>query len=210
MNANPCFPGPETILSLFQEAAHACLDQMGVDRKKLYEKKNLLVILESTYTLDHPSAEISASASLDGFNPFLMTFAFSLADSLDTVVGSGRAVWALMDAQSRRILPTSALGIPVTGCPMLQTMHLLQDLTEETIVYADRSLLDHNGHVNNARYTRWFPDEGNRITSLKIQYRKEILPDQEVLIRWGRKQNIIECCGSVNGSICFESRYSVF
>ena len=107
------------------------------------------------------------------------------------------SAWLMMNMQTRRLVPPSALRLNLPQNPDRQA---LAEPLEKLIPPADGeerlrlrtgySAIDVVGHVNNARYIEWICDafptpwhKGHSLETLQINYDRKIHPEDEVVVR---------------------------
>ena len=77
-----------------------------------------------------------------------------------------------------------------------------QELANSLIRAADTEEIDENRHLNNAHYLNWTSDLAvecgfsmDKLENLWINYKKEILPGDSVMLRYERKGQILYVSG---------------
>ncbi len=107
------------------------------------------------------------------------------------------SAWLMMNMQTRRLVPPSALRLNLPQNPDRQALaEPLEKLIppadgeERLRLRAGYSAIDVVGHVNNARYIEWICDafptpwhKGHSLETLQINYDREIHPEDEVVVR---------------------------
>ena len=107
------------------------------------------------------------------------------------------SAWLMMNMQTRRLVPPSALRLNLPQNPDRQALaEPLEKLIppadgeERLRLRAGYSAIDVVGHVNNARYIKWICDafptpwhKGHSLETLQINYDREIHPEDEVVVR---------------------------
>ena len=107
------------------------------------------------------------------------------------------SAWLMMNMQTRRLVPPSALRLTLPQNPDRQALaEPLEKLIppadgeERLRLRAGYSAIDVVGHVNNARYIEWICDafptpwhKGHSLETLQINYDREIHPEDEVVVR---------------------------
>ena len=191
---------PSAIMETMQELAGTHSELLGCGRNTLIQRNIVWVLTRCEIHMekypragDRITAETFPTANRRWFFPRYFFF----RDEEGRVLGYAATLWALMDIESRhmlppgdvaRILPDNAdLPVPI-GLPA--TVELVQG--EEKVlfrkpVYFD---LDVNQHVNNTRYADWACDALGVDTmreycldTLLVNYNKEVRPDQEITLR---------------------------
>lgn len=126
------------------------------------------------------------------------------------------ARWVLVDIQSRRLLRRlpEGLAMPFLDAEELQDFRPappeVQTPAEEAVVRC--SMLDINGHMNNAAYgdlimnllePRLLADK--RISSVEIYYHREALAGDKILLYLGGEGDSFYIRGMINEQCCFEA-----
>ena len=107
------------------------------------------------------------------------------------------SAWLMMNMQTRRLVPPSALRLNLPQNPDRQALaEPLEKLIppadgeERLRLRAGYSAIDVVGHVNNARYIEWICDafptpwhKGHSLETLQINYDRKIHPEDEVVVR---------------------------
>ena len=208
MRSTELLRSPEKVLMLMQEAVHECMDARGVDRPRLLREGSLLIIVSSEYTLDPsaPDAEVAVRAELTGLNLFFMEFTFALTAAGGFPVGTARSVWAVMDRDTRKAIPTDGVGLPRLGRPVPARVRLDGVLTEHRTFTPDESFRDHNDHVNNAQYFRMLPLSGRAVTGMAVEYRREVRIGEAVDLAWSDADGELQMRAFCGEKVCFDAR----
>jgi len=110
------------------------------------------------------------------------------------------SAWVLIDPESRRMLPASALGDDLPQSPTRVALDEIPDrilppenLQERLAIEARYSHIDLVGHVNNGYYVDWVTDcfdfedyRGGRLAWLQVNYSSEIRPGDRVSVGAGQ------------------------
>lgn len=195
---------PETVLACLQAAGEACLDRLGAGCERLHRQGILRIIIGTEYTIEPGCGAPVAEAELTGLNLFLMELSYIISDGTGRKIGTGRAIWSLMDAQTRKSASTGCLHISAFGRPSIPRIRPVPTAAESVSVTVGAELLDINDHVNNARMARWFtPDVP--VAGLAVVYRREIRGGERVVLRKTAENGTFLAEGRVDGVLCFEA-----
>ena len=80
-----------------------------------------------------------------------------------------------------------------------------EPLTEAGNILIDGTHLDSNGHVNNAQYVRFlmrYIPEGSIVRSLRIEYRRQVVPGETLSVRTDGNGLFVMCLADDEKSIC--------
>lgn len=116
------------------------------------------------------------------------------------VIGHCSSIWTLIDIHKRRIIAPRRVGINVPFVeheffleePQAIEMNLdMKEIMTRKVLYSD---VDTNQHMNNTRYIEWAYDaidinihRDYFVSDLTIQYKKEIMPMEDVVIFVGER-----------------------
>jgi acyl-ACP thioesterase len=122
---------------------------------------------------------------------------FELVDADGARLAGATSAWLVIDAVSRRMVPSQTASIDLPGQPErigldepLERLGLAHDGEERLRRTANYSALDPMGHVNNSRYIEWICDAlpQERLTAgkldwLQINYDHETRPGEELCVK---------------------------
>ena len=80
-----------------------------------------------------------------------------------------------------------------------------EPLTEAGNILIDGTHLDSNGHVNNAQYVRFlmrYIPEGSIVRSLRIEYRRQVVPGETLSVRTDGNGLFVMCLADEEKSVC--------
>ena len=128
------------------------------------------------------------------------------------VLLSSDALWTPVDFEKRNAVSLEKYGLSVPGESEEAFFGFAAFRTAEirgmAAVRASFSMIDSNGHVNNARYLDLCDDyvlshnENSTPKEVLIEYRKEIRPDEVFALKWGDQDGLWYVTGETDG-ICF-------
>ncbi len=118
--------------------------------------------------------------------------ATEICDADGNVLVRTIALWVLMNKKTRTMVLPGKSGVTVEGVLLgseLPTPGSLApgEWAHTCTCHVDRELLDRNGHMNNTRYLDWIQallEEGQPVKAFTVCYLSEVLPEQEIRIRW--------------------------
>ncbi len=201
---------PSVILALFQDSSEALTEGWGVGLDAMLEKGIGWVAAKlecSVLTRLPRHAEIVtvrgwAARSRTGIYPFR----YEILDADGTICVSGTSIWVLSDLSTHSMLsekvPRLTLPTPEPpDTPMPRMRAIAQPVSpHHTPRRVQFSELDINGHLTNTRYVDWMTDliprsfhASHPFTGLRIDYRRETFPEEEILLDWEHTDNRIFC-----------------
>lgn len=211
---------PAAVLDLCQDAAAAHAERLGVGFDDLRRRGLAWVVLRMRYEqLAQPQLYDQVAVTTWPHPPGIMDFGRDYCiDAMDgTPLVRGSAQWAVIHTDTRRLLPAKELGFPLEGT---REEHVFQarlrklppmDGSGETQCVACGSFaeLDLNGHVNNSRYANYIlnalrPGPEEPITSLQLDYHREVLPDTALTLRVQRQGDGVQCAGYSGEQLMFQ------
>ncbi len=159
--------------------------------------------------------ELYIETYIEGYRQFFIHRVYRVSDRDGNEIVFARSIWTLMDPGSRKLIRIPNETFPEIGKPTKKYLPLPKgsnaepDKTYIGIRTVRRSDIDFNLHVNNTVYLRWIHDlvsyedvDGFLLNHVQIDYLKEIMPDEEILITLGffRSESELKLAG------CFEDR----
>lgn len=186
---------PSAVLTAMQQAAHYAREALGIGWSSLAAAGALWVVSRVNVKLvriPQMGEKVILRATPQPPIKALFPWLFEFLDEKGNILGSGKCLWNLMDASTRRIVfhPEIASQIPVptqithtTSLPAaaceLESAPRTGNLTP---AYTD---LDINGHASHLRYIDWCCNAlGSRlmtqycIPEFRISYMREVAPSQ--------------------------------
>ncbi len=186
------------ICRYLQEAADCHCRSLGLSLSELREVGRMWVIVRLALQLsalpqvgDSLVVETWPTSRMDGFRAYRD---FRLRSADGALLGEAASLWLMLDAKTRRPvrMPESVLEgrhpLFVTPEPV-ESLALVepQGVTSQQQVRVRWRDLDVNGHANNVCYVDWALEtiplpvrQQMQLTGLDIQFRNEVLLDQEV------------------------------
>lgn len=208
---------PWCVLELFQEAAYLHVNNEEAGYHEMLAKNALWVLISIRIDFySEPSEEITTTTwqARRGRAEFIRDY---LITSNDKKVATGSSKWCLIDKDTRRILPTSLISEDISGSFMeLPPINKINfDSLTETYekVKVEKSMIDHNFHMNNCHYARWIYNiidlEGGKIKTFEISFLNEAILGDEIELRYKKDNNYWYVEGYKTDKICFKARVEV-
>ena len=190
---------PSMLLSWLQTAAgnHFALLE---DPDSTLEEKGLFWAVSRHRVVLHKLPRLGQTVTLETWPMPTTRVAYprtmALYDEEGTLLASAVSLWVLMDKESRALVLPGKSGVTVEGFlrgiePEVPKGLAPRDLTQECRKTVTYSLLDKNGHMNNARYLDWVDDllpaafhRDNTCAEFTVCYLSEALENQQVCLRW--------------------------
>ena len=212
---------PSSFLEAMQETASENCDLLGCGRDDLLRLNNAWVALRIELFMDR--------YPVHGENVSFLTYPkrprhgmypryFVISDEKGETIGKASSIWALLDLETRKAIPSSPVNdlIPETPelppClpklpPLVTPLSAEPVIAERVPVYTD---LDANTHVNNARYMDWCCNalgieemQHSVISHFVIDYAKEITPGQLIRTELRREGNTFTFAGYEGDTLHF-------
>ena len=198
------------LFSMFQEAAIAHTEALGMGREKTLDKGLLwIVTLQSLEVSRMP--EYDEDVVLKSWPGRTMHLLFPRYYSMETAEGEpllrASSLWSLLDAETRTIVFPEKYGISIEGTvtgdeialPSAPRSIPFDRSREMAVTY---SMTDLNGHMNNTRYFDIAEDlihegvKGLGLKSLKAEFSREIRLGSQFTLSSGREKNRFFVSGS--------------
>lgn len=193
------------MFSILSDLATQNATEIGIWKEE-YENIYGWVLVKQTMQLHRPikiGENIFLSTRADKSSKIQFVRQYDIQDNNDHYIGGVYSVWALIDLNRRRIVRPDKVGmdIPeikhyehyVSFYKEVDTSIEVSFVMERKVVYSD---LDVNQHMNNYRYIEWALDifdytifKDYFITELSMVYKKELAPNTNVKIYFGKKDD---------------------
>lgn len=129
----------------------------------------------------------------------------------DERIGAARSVWTIIDVETRSMAALSEA--PLSGEMERQSLrmdNIPAPVGSDSFKFVPAAeYIDRNGHMNNAAYlaalAEYLPE--NSSFGLSILYHREIMPGDEVTVRWQDADGVRIFQGTVSGDECFRLSY---
>ena len=212
---------PSAILVAMQEAAGDHSQLLGCGRDELLKDDTVWILTRSEVRmrryprmLDTVTVETFPMPNRRWFFPRYYVF----RDQQGEELGCGATLWALLDVNTRRMLPPGKVAdcIPDNTdlTPPMGLPGTVEDVAGEEIIlprtptYFD---LDMNQHVNNTRYADWACDalgvevmREHLLSSFRVNYDAEVRPEQPISLHVKREGNQFRVAGFHEDKMHFE------
>ena len=208
------------LLEMFQEISITHTQNLGAGREKTLDKGFLWVIIQQDvhiYKLPEYDDELILESSPGKTMHVLFPRYYRLKDKEGNLLVKGSALWALIDANTRKLVFPDKHNIEISGeedpdidlpsvIPTLETLNS----REYEVLY---SYCDLNGHMNNTVYfdlaeniiKKENPDFN--YTHLQSEFKHEIPYKSLFTVNWINKDNQYYFLGN-NENICFKIMFS--
>lgn len=213
------------LFSMFQEAAIAHTEQLGMGREKTLDKGLLWIVTLQSLEIDRMPCydEDLVLRSWPGDTMHLLFPRYYSMESADgETLLRASSLWSLLDAETRGIVFPEKHGIAIKGVKTGDEISLpsaprsipASASRELTVPY---SMTDLNGHLNNTRYFDLAEDavykesRGLALRSVKAEFSREIRLGETFTLSTGRDGGRFYVSGiknaadspSARGEVCF-------
>ncbi len=195
---------PDLVLTLFQQAADAHSNLMGIGFETIRERHLLWVVVQIRYEVlqkAEPGQKITVTtwplpASRLGYERNYL-----IHNEKGELLLKGTSLWVLIDSENRSLVIGADVypkGEYYTEKIFTDRTRRLQNFESETPaleVVPDQSLIDRNGHVNNTKYAmlaiKALKQLPGTLKSFQIDYIHEVLCGQKLSLYSAIKENSI-------------------
>lgn len=189
------------LFELFQEASIRHTEQLGMGRDKTLDRGILWVLLMQRAEIVR-MPEYDESIVLKSWPGQTMHLLFPRYYRVESAAGdplvTGSALWALVDAETRKVVFPERYGVEIDGTVTGGETALPKTLSRregsrETEFLVPYSFVDLNGHMNNTRYFDLAEDavgaaaEGKQIREVRTEYLNEARFGETLHLRWGEE-----------------------
>lgn len=212
---------PSAMLTMFQDGSETLTEGWGVGLGAMMARGAIWVAARLEYTVTRlPAHEEDivirewAGRGRSGIFPFPCR----IEDRAGNTLVEGVSLWVLSDRNTRSMvspdIPRIELPTPEpAGTPLPRIRPVREpESCEHTIRRVRFSETDINGHLTNTRYLDWMTDlvppafhRTHPMTGLKIEFRGEITPEEEVVLDWALSEERLYCAsrGKFDAEILF-------
>ena len=201
---------PSAILAMFQDCSEALTEGWGVGLGAMLARDAIWVAAkvecQVTARLPLHAEEITvrgwAKRSRSGIYPFH----YEMLDAAGNELAVGCSMWVVSSLKTHSMMspdvPRLTLPTPEPDDAALPRMKAIappirrQEATRR-VLFTDTDI---NGHLTNTRYIDWVCDLADRefhrthpMKGLRIDYRSEIYPDEEVPLQWELTEERLWC-----------------
>lgn len=214
---------PSALLDIFQDVATMQAESMGIGYDAMLEKGVFWVIVRMKYEIVREPERYQVVTArtwphtLTRFS-FLRDFAVCDQKTGDLLVKAS-SEWVLVDRETRKFAsvaklyegPTDFDEARAFDAKAKKVPNFQEDPACAFTFVPTYSDIDHNGHVNNAKYGNYVvnalnPGEEGAIRTFQIDYRHELLPDEPVSVYSQVQDGLVLAKGvNADGEIAFAS-----
>ncbi len=187
---------PASILDLFQDIAGRHANELGVGLVPMLEKNIVWVIVKLRFRMlreAHMYQRVRVRTWPLPPERIGYRREYVIADEKGEAIVEGSSEWVLMDFSSRKIVPGGNIYPLTEYCeiknfegrfPRLRSFEAEGEAYSFLPPYSD---FDMNGHVNNTKYANFVldalsPEKDERISELRMEYHREVLPGESLSI----------------------------
>lgn len=200
---------PSSVLDLFQTAAGAHAKLLGCGYDALIERSLMWVLIRVRYKILKEIPLFSTvTVKTWPLSPSRLSFAreYEILDENGDTAIIGSSDWVLMNAETRRLVPAENIynldrynDVKLFEERATKLSPFESDSQEHTVLPLFTQI-DMNGHVNNTKYLNFVLDcchlnENEKIKSVQIDYRHEVLEGDTLKIKTSRQENTLLACG---------------
>lgn len=186
------------LMELIQEACIAHTEALGMGRNKTLDQGLLWVVLQQTMKIRRMPVfdeEITLETWPGNTMHVLFPRFFAVLDPQGNSLLEGSCLWALINAETRKMIFPDRYGIEITGDetrtqPALPTPIQRLETSQKRFFTVPFSYCDLNGHMNNTRYFDLAEDtmhaiaEGKKPASITTEYAKEARYQETIQVSW--------------------------
>ena len=205
------------LLRYMQDVATNHVDKLHFGHVEL-EKNNLIWVVARTDLVIHRLPKIDEEITLythpGETKGFMFTRFFQVYDKHKNLLVSVSSIWVVLDYSSRKIMlhPFGERKLPEEVSE--DDIPLPAKISGEATKLVDQrkarySEVDMNGHINNTHYLNYILDthsfdffKNNKLTSVSINYEKEVLPG-DVMDIYSNEENPEIIQGRINNQLSF-------
>ena len=200
---------PSAILTMFQDCSEALTEGWGVGLEDMLRIGVIWVAAKVSCTVErlpvHGERVVIrgwAGRSRSGIYPFR----YAIEDESGAALVTGCSMWVLSDLGTHSMMSPSIpkLSLPTPEADNAPLPRMPPIRPAGNLAHTPRrvqfSETDINGHLTNTRYMDWVSDlagpdfhETHAITGMRIDYRAEIFPGEEVTLDWALSDERLYC-----------------
>ena len=213
---------PSTVLALFQDCSEALTEGWGVGLEYMLDRGVIWVAARLECEVAGRLPEHTETVTVRGWatrcRSGIFPFRYELLSAEGEKLIAGCSMWVLSDLASHSMMSPSIPKITLptpepddAPLPRLSAIRPPED-PKHTARRVQFSEVDINGHLTNTRYIDWMTDladlEFHRthpMTGLRIDYRRETFPDEELVLDWELTERRLWC--AADGRFAAELRF---
>lgn len=203
---------PSVALTMFQDASEALTEGWGVGLEAMLTRGVGWVAAKAEMNVVTRLPEHGETVTVRGYagraRAGIYPFKYALLDKAGREAVTCCVLWVLSDLKSHSMMSENVPHIELptpepenAPLPRMRPIRLPAEL-EHTTRRVQYSETDINGHLTNTRYTDWLCDLAPRefhrshpMKSLRIDYRAEVMPDEELVLDWALDDERLCCSG---------------
>ena len=201
---------PSTVLALFQDCSEALTEGWGVGLEYMLDRGVIWVAARLECGVIGRLPEHTETVTVRGWatrcRSGIFPFRYEILGAAGEKQVEGCSMWVLADLENHSMMspniPKITLPTPEpadTPRPRMPAILPAAD-PRHTPRRVQFSEVDINGHLTNTRYVDWMTDlvdhEFHRthpMTGLRIDYRRETFPDEEIVLDWELTEQRLWC-----------------
>ena len=213
---------PSVVLAMFQDCSEALTEGWGVGLEAMLARDVIWVAARVECRVLTRLPEHTETVRVRGWatrcRSGIFPFRYELLDTAEERLMEGCSMWVLSDLKTHSMLspniPKITLPTPEpegTPLPRLPAIRA-SEAPEHTPRRVRFSEVDINGHLTNTRYIDWMTDladgdfhKKHPMTSLRIDYRRETFPEEEIVLDWELTEQRLWCAS--DGRFAAEIRF---
>ena len=201
---------PSAVLSMFQDCSEALTEGWGVGLDAMLQKGIIWVAAKvecAVKRLPEHGETVTVRGWAGRSRSGIFPFHYVLQDEAGQELLTGCSMWVLSDLKTHSMLapnvPRLSLPTPEAEHAPLPRLRPIKPPAGDCAHTARRvefSETDINGHLTNTRYMDWACDlvgadfhQKHPMTGLRINYRSETFPGQEVPLDWELTEERLYC-----------------
>jgi acyl-ACP thioesterase len=213
---------PSVILALFQDCSEALTEGWGVGLEYMLARGVIWVAARLECDIVSRLPEHTETVTVRGWatrcRSGIFPFRYELIGAGGETLVTGCSMWVLSDLENHSMMSPNIpkITLPTPEPDDAPRPHLSPILPAKEPKHTSRrvrfSEVDINGHLTNTRYFDWMTDladlEFHRthpMTGLRIDYRRETFPDEEIVLDWELTEQRLWC--SSEGRFTAEIRF---
>lgn len=206
---------PAALLDLFQQLAGEHAETLGVGFDALYRQGRLWVVSRIKAVIENKPAlyeTVTAETWPEPTGRVDFDRDYLVRGEDGRIIAKGVSKWCVIDLNSRKLVRAQDIVFPGEFC-LEKTFEppFAKLLPAETLPLAfehtvRRSDLDHNGHMNNARYGELLLDAvptDRIIRAFQIDFLHEAMRGETIAVHALQNENALSVCGSIEHKPCF-------
>ena len=200
---------PSAMMTMFQDGSEILTESWGVGLGAMMARGAIWVAAKMEYTvnrLPRHEEDIVIREWAGRGRASIFPFHCRIEDRAGVCLVEGVSLWVLSDMEARSMMspriPKIELPTPEPENARLPRLGAVRapERWESTTRRVQFSETDINGHLTNTRYLDWMTDlaepafhRDHPMRGLRVEYRSEIGPEEEVELRWALSEERLWC-----------------